>query len=100
MTITIKPTLVREGNPSLSTLERLKKICGEILTENAGIDLDAINRETNLRSDLGITSLYMIWMALSIESEFGIRLSDIRLDDLVTVGDICDFIETQQHKAQ
>lgn len=82
-----------KGN-HVDTLTKLKAICGEILADNA--DTGNISRETNLRSELGITSLYMIWMALAIEDSFGIRLSDIRLEELVTVGDICDFIEAQQ----
>lgn len=71
-------------------MERLKVICAEILS--GSVEPDSITMDTNLRGELGMTSLYMIWMALAIETEFDIRLSDIRLEDLVTVGDICRFI--------
>lgn len=76
------------------TLEKLKALCGEMLGE--GAKLDAITMDTTLRGDLGFTSLYMIWMALAIENGFGIRLSDMDIGGMSTVGDIVRFIDAKK----
>ena len=76
-----------------SILAKLKELCHEMLKDKE--KTDQIGENTLLREDLGFASLYMMWMAFALESEFGIALSDLKIEDLNTVGDICLYIEEQ-----
>lgn len=46
--------------------------------------------------DLGIESLDVVEIAIEMEAEFGIPISDDDIIKLVTVGDIFDLIENQK----
>ncbi len=69
---------------------KLKELLYEIDDE---IDVDEIMAESKLKEDVGLSSVAMIYMAVSIENEFGIDLSDANMNDLVTVGDVVELIE-------
>jgi len=75
------------------TFDTLKKLFAQMM-ENE--DLSNVTSETRLKEDLGITSLYMMWLAYAIESEFGISLADIDVEQTRTVGDICDYIDKKK----
>ena len=57
------------------------------------IDVDEITTESRLKEDVGLSSVAMLYMAVSIENEFEIDLSDANMNDLVTVGDVVELIE-------
>lgn len=69
---------------------KLKELLYEIDDE---IYVDEIMAESKLKEDVGLSSVAMIYMAVSIENEFGIDLSDANMNDLVTVGDVVELIE-------
>ena len=69
---------------------RLKELLYEIDDE---IDVDEITTESRLKEDVGLSSVAMLYMAVSIENEFEIDLSDANMNDLVTVGDVVELIE-------
>ncbi len=69
---------------------RLKELLYEIDDE---IDVDEITEESRLKEDVGLSSVAMLYMAVSIENEFEIDLSDANMNDLVTVGDVVELIE-------
>lgn len=69
---------------------KLKELLYEIDDE---IDVDEITAESKLKEDVGLSSVAMIYMAVSIENEFEIDLSDANMNDLVTVGDVVELIE-------
>ena len=68
----------------------------EIVSNYIDIDTDTITRETKLLSDLGLTSLDLVMIANEIEGEFGINLPDRFTSSIKTVGDLMDFIESNQ----
>ena len=70
-------------------LERLRKV----ICEYAEIPAENITEETNIRTELGLNSLELINMAVAIEDEFGVSMSDRDLMKMVTVGDLIEFIE-------
>lgn len=69
---------------------RLKELLYEIDDE---IDVEEITEESRLKEDVGLSSVAMLYMAVSIENEFEIDLSDANMNDLVTVGDVVELIE-------
>ena len=75
---------------SMDIEAKLKELLYEIDDE---IDVEEISAESKLKEDVGLSSVAMIYMAVSIENEFGIDLSDANMNDLVTVGDVVELIE-------
>ena len=72
-------------------LEKLK----EILSKNTHIQTDEINENSNLKTDLGLTSLDLAELACMVEDEFDIEIPDKAIKELKTVGDVISFIEKQ-----
>lgn len=75
---------------SMEIEARLKELLYEIDDE---IDVEEITEESRLKEDVGLSSVAMLYMAVSIENEFEIDLSDANMNDLVTVGDVVELIE-------
>ena len=75
---------------SMEIEAKLKELLYEIDDE---IDVDEITEESRLKEDVGLSSVAMLYMAVSIENEFEIDLSDANMNDLVTVGDVVELIE-------
>ena len=48
---------------------------------------------SNLTTDLGFSSVSMLYMVIAIEEEFGIRFENIGVSDFATLGDVVDYIE-------
>ena len=70
-------------------LERLLAVVGEYVP----LDRKQVNMETSLRMDLGLNSLDLVNLAVSVENEFGIEISDRKLAMMKTVGDLVRHIE-------
>lgn len=70
--------------------EKLVEIFANIVPE---IDSEEITLESNLVEDLGLNSLTMMLLAVSIEDEFDIKFEGA--DDLETVEDVVSFIESK-----
>lgn len=69
--------------------ERLMAVLGEY----AAVDLKKIDRESSLRMDLGLNSLDLVNLAVSVENEFGVEISDRDLAIMKTVGDMLVHIQ-------
>lgn len=68
-------------------LEKLKEV---FLTVNPKQNLDKVAMDSRLVEDLGVDSLSLLLLTLSIESEFGITLeTDARFK---TVGEVVKYI--------
>ncbi|MBR6779900.1 MAG: acyl carrier protein [Clostridia bacterium] len=52
-----------------------------------------ITEETSLRMDLGLNSLDLVNLAVSVEHEFGVEIPDRKLSMIKTVGDMIRHIE-------
>ena len=62
-------------------LDRLKKILKKT-SQNQKIDFDSISEETTLKYDLGLDSIQLIVIALSIEMEFGTEFKEYGIDTI------------------
>ena len=64
-----------------------------ILVEEVGVDADLITPETKISSDLGVDSISFINAIMAIEESFDIEMDEDRLMALVTVTDLCNYVE-------
>jgi len=58
--------------------------------------LDKCSEQSDLRGDLGLTSIGVLYLAISIEQTFNLEFSDASFDDFNTVKDVIDYIEKNQ----
>ncbi len=75
----------------MDTLERLKKLLAEVY--DGEIDTDSITADTRVVEDIGMKSIAMLYMAMAIEGEFNVSLTNEDLPKMQTVGDIMKLIE-------
>ena len=71
--------------------ERLKKLFGEMLGSTE--QLESIREDSLLFQDLGFSSISMLYMAVAIEEEFKIELTNLDISNFSTIRDICNYIE-------
>ena len=69
--------------------EKIKKI----ISEQLEVDQSIISESSTITGDLGADSLDLVDLAMSIEDEFDIELSDEALEKIKTVGDLVNYIE-------
>lgn len=70
--------------------EKLKNIIREF---DEDIDVDALGRESDLKEDLGLSSVSLLYLAVALEEEFGIDFANSSFSDIKTVGDLIETIE-------
>ncbi|MBE6665351.1 MAG: acyl carrier protein [Ruminococcaceae bacterium] len=68
----------------------------EILAKQLRVDIDTIDENTNIISDLGADSLDVVEMLMTIEEEYGIVVPDDVVVTFVTVGDVARYAENNQ----
>lgn len=69
--------------------EKVKKI----ISEQLEVDQSIISEGSTITGDLGADSLDLVDLAMSIEDEFDIELSDDALEKIKTVSDLVAYIE-------
>lgn len=68
-----------------------------IIEEASGLDAEALTPEAKL-SELGVTSLAMIEVAVRVEDAFGVRIDDDVVYNLKTVGDLSEYVRTHSEE--
>ena len=76
-------------NGGLTMFENLKKI----LVSELALNADDITMEAELVNDLGINSLELADLVLLCEEKFNIEIDDDDLRELITVGDVVNYLE-------
>ena len=76
-------------------LEEIKNI---LVTELNIENPDDITLEASLGNDLGINSLELADLVLLCEEKFNIEIDDDDLRELITVGDVVNYLETKVGK--
>ncbi len=64
----------------------------EIIAEQLGINEDDIAAESSLSDDLGADSLDIVEIAMALEEEFEVEISDADIDSIDTVKDFTNFV--------
>ena len=75
-------------------LDRLKVLIKNLLADyGMEINVDDVSYDTTLMGELGLTSIMMLLIAIAMEQEFDIELTNMGSSTFVTVGDVCEFVE-------
>ena len=75
----------------MTTLERLIKVFNAVFEDS--VDTAAVTMEANLREDIGINSIGLLYMAMAVEEEFGVKFKNEDFAAIVTVKDVVACIE-------
>ncbi len=73
-------------------LDKLKEILSFSFGDSSEM-LEKCKEESDLATDLGLNSVGMLFMVISIEEAFRVSFSNVNFADFRTVGDVIDFIE-------
>lgn len=66
-----------------------------ILVKELSLDADQVTMEANLIDDLGVDSLDIFEVVMSLEEAFEIEISNDDIEDIKTVGDIVNYIQAR-----
>ncbi len=66
----------------------------EIIANQLQLDIDMIDGASKVMDDLGADSLDVVEMLMSMEESFGITVPDEDIEDLITVNDVVDYVES------
>lgn len=72
-----------------STADRVRKIIGELLN----IDLDGVRGSATLSGDLAADSLDLVEIAMDIEDEFAVSVSDDEIAKFVSIDETVAWVE-------
>jgi len=75
-------------------IEKLKEIA-ELTVQDPSI-LDHMSEASDLQTDLGLSSVGMLYIVIAIEEMFNVRMDDVSFGDFRTVGDVADYIEKKR----
>ena len=75
----------------MSTFERLLKVFKAVFEDE--IDTSKLSENANLRDEVGINSIGMLYMAMALEEEFCIKFVNEDFAKIETVADVISVIE-------
>lgn len=79
----------------LSRIEIMDKLRDILLfaDEENKEGIEKAGEDTDLATDLGLTSVKMLYMVIAIEETFDIRFENVGFNDFKIMKDIIDYIE-------
>ena len=92
----------RYGRPLLFYLDQAAKITEmettaqktkRIIADALGVDQHLLTYDTNLQYDIGADSLDVLEVITILENEFGVSVSDERIERMKRVGDLVKYFE-------
>ena len=75
----------------MNTFERLIKVFNAVFEDE--VSADAVKPEADLRDDIGINSIGILYMAMAVEEEFGVKFTNDDFVGIRTVADVVACIE-------
>ena len=67
----------------------------EIIAEQLNCDANTIFPATSFNDDLGADSLDLFELVMALEEEYSIEIPSDDLTDLLTVGDVVEYLKTK-----
>lgn len=74
--------------------EKIFQELKNILKDTVTVEEEEITMESDLVNDLNLDSLDLVDLALSVEQVFGLEFNDEQLQQIKTVKDVLDIIES------
>ena len=68
----------------------------EFICDFSNVPPESITEETNIRTEVPMDSISLLNLAVAIENEFGIELTEEDLKKIETVGDFLRLIENRK----
>lgn len=75
----------------MSIFERLIKVFRTVFEDD--VDISGVTEASSLREDVGINSIGMLYMAMAVEEEFGVKFHNEDFAEIKTVGDVIACIQ-------
>ena len=72
--------------------EIFEKVKG-IIVEQLGVTEATVTAESSFIDDLGADSLDIVELVMALEEEFDMEIPDTDAEEVVTVGDVVDYIK-------
>lgn len=72
--------------------DRVKRI----IVDRLGVEEAEIKPESSFKEDLGADSLDVVELVMELEDEFEIEISDEDAEKINTVGEVVEYIKSQQ----
>ena len=63
-----------------------------IIAEQLKLEKEKITMESRLTEDLGADSLDAVELTMSLEQEFGIKIPDEEINNMVTIKDVIEIV--------
>ncbi|MBQ8197445.1 MAG: acyl carrier protein [Clostridia bacterium] len=73
-------------------IEKLNDAFDMAIQGSTGVEKQ-YTEDSNLVTDLGLSSVGVLYVVIAIEESFGIRLDDVGFGDFQTVKDVIDYLE-------
>ncbi|MEM0962642.1 MAG: acyl carrier protein [Bacteroidota bacterium] len=68
----------------------------EIIVEKLGVDPADVTRDASFTNDLGADSLDTVELIMEFEKEFDMTIPDEDAEQIATVGDAVDYVESKK----
>ena len=78
----------------LEILKKDKKIFTLVI--NRSTDVNIMTLDAKITSDLGVSSVGLIYLMVAIEEQFSIDMSDVTFNSFETVGDVVKYIKSKK----
>lgn len=75
-------------------IAKLEDIFKMVMGENA-VDLSTCDENSSLTEDLGLNSVGVLYLVISIEEFFKIRFENVGAADMKTIGQVVDYIQSK-----
>lgn len=69
----------------------------DIIVDQLGVDAEEVKLETKLIDDLGVDSLEIFEVVMSLEEEFGLEIPNEDVENIKSVQEIVKYIEAKQN---
>lgn len=75
------------------TIEELKNIFETVF--GTAIDVSGLNEKSDLRKDIGMNSISLLYMAMVLEEKYSIQFNNSDFEKIFVVEDVIELIESK-----